>query len=189
MNDKLFFYVRVAEALHRPANPDILYDSDILDAVSQANNIRTNPLDDVWVATAAPDERTDVYRTGRSQVEAIWNVVLALDQCRRLVRPARRPVHAAKTALLDQVAAALRRPAGPEILEDRDLLALLCRLNGIRPARWVAPDTFEATSNNFEWGDVSQLGRTPEVAAWNLILKLQAASRLIVPSLPPARTS
>ncbi len=88
VNDRMFFYVRVAEALHRPANRALLEDAELIKAVSRANRISTRALDDnLWGATAEADQLTDFYRTGRSAVEAIWNVVLALHEARRLILP------------------------------------------------------------------------------------------------------
>lgn len=88
MIDEVPVYVRVAEALGRPADPRMLRDGKLLDALVAKNGITTRPIGiEAWETTCMTDITGEVSGLGRTAEAAIWNLVLELGNAGKLERP------------------------------------------------------------------------------------------------------
>ncbi len=88
MIDEVPVYVRVAEALGRPADPRMLRDRKLLDALVAKNGITTRPIGiEAWETTCVPDITGEISGLGRTAESAIWNLVLKLGDAGKLERP------------------------------------------------------------------------------------------------------
>lgn len=87
MIEEVPVYVRVAEALGRPADPRMLRDRKLLDALVAKNGITTRPIGiEAW-ETTCPDSTGEMSGLGRTAESAIWNLVLKLGDAGKLERP------------------------------------------------------------------------------------------------------
>ena len=88
MIDEVPVYVRVADALGRPADPRMLKDRKLLDALVAKNGITTRSIGiEAWETTCMPDITGEMSGLGRTADAAIWNLVLRLGDAGKLERP------------------------------------------------------------------------------------------------------